>query len=111
MFQIFKKMPHGNPGFDYICGKGYRLQVKARCLSDNYWNFTIFHNNTADKNMNLLHLWLIHKDDIIRGYSFWKREGFTITNTPEKLEELKEYEIIDGLDTAIECCNTLKRIK
>jgi hypothetical protein len=48
-------------------------------------------------NLNLLHVWIFHKNDIIRGRIFWKRKGFVITNTPKKLMEFQDYELTDDL--------------
>ncbi len=52
-----------------------------------------------------MYIWMYHKDDIMRGRKFWRREGFQITNKPKYLEKLKEYEIKDKLDKLKELCN------
>lgn len=114
------RMPYGNPGFDFICNKGFRIQVKTRCLSDGNrkWQFPIKYNDNTDYFMlvavdnrialNMMHLWLIKKDDIIRGEEFYKRDTISITNKPIYLLEFQVYEQIDNLEKLKECCEELK---
>lgn len=52
-----------------------------------------------------LHIWMFHKNDMVRHAKFWRREGFIITNTPKKLKELEKYEVTDKLDKLKELCN------
>lgn len=52
-----------------------------------------------------MYMWLIHKDDIIRGRKLWRRDSFSITNKPEYLTELKKYEITDKLEKLKEYCH------
>lgn len=114
-------MPPNNPGFDWICKKGQKIDHKGACLSYsnksnwNGWNFPIRWNNIADyfilsawdnrDSLTPLHVWIFHKNDIVRGRKFWEREGFTITNTPDKLKELEKFEVTDRLDKLKELCN------
>ncbi|MGA2912331.1 MAG: hypothetical protein ABSE07_02315 [Methanoregula sp.] len=71
-FKNVKRMPPNNPGFDFICGKGFKVDVKSSCLRPGrwpYWQFHINHNTTADYfaciafdnrySLNPLHFWLI----------------------------------------------------
>ena len=69
-FKNVQRMPYGNPGFDFICNKGYMVDVKGSCLNkDGAWCFNIRHNITADyflclafdnrEDLNPLHAWLI----------------------------------------------------
>ena len=120
------KMPLNNPGFDWLCKKGLKIQCKARCL--NYSNstcnfiFPIKRNNIADlficsgwdnrDSLIPLHIWIFHKNDIVkygRGYSnkreFWKRESFSITNNPTGLKKFERWEVTDRLDKLKEICN------
>ena len=57
-----------------------------------------------------LYVWAFHKDDIVRGRKFWRRDTFSITNTPEKLKELEKWEVTDRLDKLKELCNRDKDI-
>lgn len=115
-------MPSNNPGFDWKCknedNKGrcltYRLGKSPDC------QFDIRYNNIADwfilsawdnrDSLNPLHVWIFHKNDIIRGREFWKRYSFTITITSERLKEFEEYEITDRLEKLKEIINRLKDI-
>lgn len=121
-----KKMPYGNPGFDYLWkdedGKEIKIDNKGGCLiyrggnRSPYCNFNILHNNVADRfilsgwdnreNLNPLFALEFKKNDLVRyGYGlwspkieFWERETFTVTYTDEKLDDLYEHMIdIDWL--------------
>jgi len=131
MIQTFEdpiKMPPNNPGFDWKCRNGDKVDNKGRCLDyDNRsnwsgWIFSIRYNDVADifilsawdnrDSLNPLHVWIFHKNDIIRkgngAYApkveFWKRDGFTITNTPEGLKEFEKHEATNRLDKLKELC-------
>lgn len=124
-FEYPVKMPPNNPGFDWICKKGQKIQCKARCLKYDGkwsgWHFTINFNKMADyfilsawdskDSLVPLHVWIFHKDDIVRGIKFWRRETFSISNTPEKLKEFEKYEVTDRLEKLKELCNRRKMEK
>ncbi len=72
------KMPPNNPGFDWICKKGQKIDHKGACLKcypwqSHYWSFHIIHNKTADyfilsawddrDSLNPLHVWIFYKND------------------------------------------------
>lgn len=116
MIQTFEdpvKMHYGNPGFDWLCKNGEKIDNKGRCLQhaenqSERWIFHINHNNIADwfilsawdnrDSLTPLHVWAFHKNDIVRGKKFWRRETFSISNTLEGLKEFEKYEITDRLD-------------
>ncbi len=117
------KMPNGNQGFDWICKKGEKMDHKGSCLTyfedvTPIWVYGIGYNNIADwfilsawdnrESLNPLHIWIFHKNDIVRGRKFWRRDSFSITNTPEKLKEFEKYEVTDRLDKLKELCNESK---
>jgi len=123
LVHVFKndveRMPPNNPGFDFICGKGKKVDVKSSSLhSYNGWSFCIDNNEIAqqflllvfgerpedDKNLKPMQLWLIPNDAIIRGKEFWDRTGIQINNTPPGLREFEKYELKEGLEHIIECC-------
>ena len=128
MIQTFEdatRMPYGNPGFDWTCKNGDKIDNKGRCLTYDKrpgrspkWIFQIDYNNIADwfilsawdnrDALNPLHIWAFHKNDIVRGRKFWRREGFTITNIPEVLKELEKWEVTDRLYKLKELCNRNK---
>jgi len=112
VFNNVERMPINNPGYDFICGRGKKIDVKSGCLNGiqyPYWHFTIKHNTTADyflciafdnrKDLNLLHVWLLPGD------KFSRYVGIGICqNTIHKWDEYR-------LDIAKvwACCETLKR--
>lgn len=118
------KMPPNNPGFDWICKMGEKIDHKGSCIVRSkmtkweYWEYHIEHNNVADyfilsawdnrDSLNPLHIWIFHKNDIIRERKFCKFENFGITNSPKKLKELEKYEVTDRLDKLRELCNRRK---
>lgn len=125
IFNDVKKMYANNPRFDFICkdpkydsikkypqfklnDKEYKIQLKLRTLKNKrnsvYWDFDIRFND-ADyfilcgfdnrNDLNILYIWLIHKDEIIGDRKFWRRENFCITNRYKYILELKKYELKD----------------
>lgn len=103
--------------------KEYRIQLKIRCLTYRdkriYWNFRIDYNKNADlfilcgfdnrKELNILHIWIFKKDDIIRGEKFWKRDGLYINNRSEYLAEFEKYELKDYSEIFNEILAELKK--
>lgn len=117
IFKNVKKMPYGNPGFDFVCNKGYKIDVKSSILRDNFnrtprWGFTINKNKTADyflllafndrKNLVPKHIWLVPGKEINN------KVDVSITNKLEFLEKWKQYELDDKLEKVITCCNKIK---
>jgi len=102
------------PQFKLKRNKEYKIQLEMRCLiyrydTSTYWNFThIDYNDTPDFfilcgcdnrfDTNPMHIWIFHKNDIVRGYKFWRRNGLHITNKPEKLQEFCRHELYDELE-------------
>lgn len=118
-------MPLNNPHYDFICGKGYKIDVKSACLSypktniakgkyikvyNPYWIFLIRKNPIADyflllafsdrETLEPIHIWLIPASKINT------KSGITITNTPKALRKWQPYE--KPLDKVIHCCNRLR---
>jgi hypothetical protein len=52
VFKNVSRQPAGNPGYDFVCGKGYKVDVKSACVSHKNsspgWGFSINKNTTAD---------------------------------------------------------------
>lgn len=115
------EMPPSNPGFDWICKRGEKIDHKGACLSRSNksswrgWNFPINWNNITDyfilsawdnrDSLNPLHVWVFHKNDIVRGRKFCKFGGFSVTNSPKRLKEIEKFEVTDRLDKLKELCN------
>lgn len=118
------KMVYGNPGYDWLCKRGEKIDHKGSCLMELNsnktigWQFHIRYNNIADyftlsawdnrDSLIPLHVWVFHKNDIVRGRKFCKFENFGITNSPKTLKELEKWEVTDRLDKLREICNRIK---
>ena len=115
LFKIYKnvqRMPMNNPGYDFICGKGYKVDVKSGCLGknrSNKWEFKINKNKTADyflclafdnrQDLNPLYVWLIPGKDINH------LNGAVISKST--LDRWSEYE--QSIDKVISCCNMIRK--
>lgn len=113
VFKNVEKMPNCNPGYDFICGKGYKVDSKACCKrihdkQSNNWTFHINKNKITNyfallafdnrNDINPLHFWLI-PGNIINN-----KAGVTISeSTISKWNEYKR-----DISKIISCCNTLK---
>ena len=110
VFNDVEVMPPNNPGYDFICNKGKKIDVKSACLRDTYtaWNFSIKYNTVADyflciafdnrKDLNPLHIWLIP------GNLINKNSGKTISEST--LYKWNKYEL--DITKTIECCDHIK---
>ena len=101
LFKDVEMMPYGNTGFDIICNRGKKIDVKSGCIRSNTnknprWGFHIDHNTVADffilvafdnlTDLNPLHLWMIPGKEInhqgsvsttlsrIHKWDKWKRD-------------------------------------
>lgn len=116
VFKNVEKMPWTNPKFDFICNRGYKIDVKSSSLSFNranpYWHFNIYKNVIADyflcigfdnrNNLNPLKLWLIPSSKVN------KKVTITMTNTKKGLKKWKEFEILEKLEDVKNICTLFK---
>jgi hypothetical protein len=111
-------MPYGNPGYDFLCRRGHKIDVKSSCRrwysvrGNNYtgWNFNIRHNHVADyflclafdnrESLNPEHIWLM-PSDVVCGKS-----SLQINDNETSIERWKEYE--KPLEKVVMCCNAMK---
>lgn len=123
-FEDVDKAPYGTIGYDWICNKGKKIECKARCLdSANRWSYPIADNNNnyntiADyfiisawdnrESLNPLHIWIFHRDDIVRREPFWMRSSISISNTKKGLKEFEKFEVTGRLDKLKELCGSKK---
>jgi hypothetical protein len=109
-FNNVKQMPYGNPGYDFICNKGYMVDVKSSCLHRNgAWLFHITHNTIADyflclafdnrEDLNPLHVWLIPGCDI--------NDHISVTIYETTVDKWQQYE--RPIDQVTTCCNIMKQ--
>ena len=113
-FDHVERMPNGHPGFDFLCSRGFKIDVKSACLNPanhrrtGYWLFAINQNTVADyflclafdnrTDLNPLHLWLI-PGNLING-----RKRFSISEGT--VGKWIDYE--KPLDRVIACCHDLR---
>jgi len=112
VFRDVERMPHNNKGYDFICNKGYKVEVKSSCLHRNMYSFKLNQNKIADyflligfdnrEDLNPQHIWLI------KGNLVDEIKTLSITNSEPCLLQMYEYELTDKLKETIECCNELK---
>lgn len=111
-----QKMPYYNPGYDIICPKGYKIDVKASALNPyNTFKFHINKNMIADYfvlvgfnniiDLRPLHLWVIKSGDDVRGHIMNDINSLTITNEPRFLGAFSKYERVDKLKKLKNVCN------
>ncbi|MFZ3167406.1 MAG: hypothetical protein WA130_07300 [Candidatus Methanoperedens sp.] len=126
VFENVQRMPITNPGYDFICKRGYKIDVKSSCLSKGdskgMWKFHINNNRTADYflflafdnrvNLNPLHIWLVKGDEMIKtslsSIKLNEKGTFEIRNTLDYLENYRKYEQTEKLGKLVDCC-TQKR--
>jgi hypothetical protein len=112
-FEDVKRMPRNNPGFDFVCKNGYRIDVKSSTLRKTskvapHWKFSLKRNDKADaflcvafdnlKDLNPVHVYLIPAKDV-RG----KHDVLITLNTED---QWKKYE--KPIGKVIEACNLMK---
>jgi len=115
VFSNIQRMPPNNPGFDYICRYGKKIDVKSSCLQErknhgNSWGFHIGRNQVADyflciafdnrDRLNPQHIWLIPANVLNH------LDGTRISIST--LDRWAEYELTDKLDDVIACCDAMK---
>ncbi len=125
VFKVAHRMPYGNKGFDFICDKGFKVDVKSCCLylKNNSYSFAIRNNKIADyflliafdnrNDLNPQHIWLIKGNEMIRRVKVKyaklnELKGLSIKNNNYGLSKLSKYELIDKLKEVINCCDMLK---
>lgn len=113
VFKDVVRQPHGNPGFDFICNNGKKIDVKSACLyhgtkQEPYWNFMIRKNKIADyflclafdnrDDLNPLHMWLLPAENFNNQVS----AAISIT----KIYKWNEYNL--NVDKVSHCCDVLR---
>ena len=109
LFNDVEVMPMNNPGYDFICNNGKKIDGKSSCLTkDGRWMFNIRHNTIPDYflcvaydnriDLNILHIWLLPGD------KFNHLTGTGISKST--IHKWSEYE--QPIDKAITCCDSMK---
>lgn len=114
VFRNVTKMIACNQGYDFICNKGKKIDVKSSCTRvqhgrSNSWAFHIERNTIADfflciafdnrENLNPLHIWLIPAGVInhLKGASI----------SEPNLSKWDEYKL--DIDKVTACCDIMKQ--
>jgi hypothetical protein len=111
VFKDVTRMPYGHPGYDFICNKGYKIDVKCSCIQEhNRWAFNIKKTPVADYYLCLAfddrtslepkHIWLIPCLDLAN------KTKISISMLPEKLHLWSKYE--RPLDKVVSCCDSIR---
>ena len=117
-FDNLTRMPPNNPGYDYICGRGYKIDVKSSCLiadkghGNRRWVFNTCKNQTADyflclafdnrESLQPLHIWLIPAS-FVRGNT-----KFSVMGNSKGVSKWAAYE--RPIDRVLECCEQIKAV-
>lgn len=114
-FDHIVRMPYGFPGYDFICGQGYKIDVKSSCLrkrekKGDSWNYVLKCNDKADyflliafdnrANLEPIHVWLV-PGNVLNAKK-------TLCIVPAGVDKWEEYE--RPLDKITACCNAMRGI-
>ena len=109
VFKHVERMPIHNSGFDFICNRGKKIDVKSSCITkDKRWTFKIDQNQVPDfflllafdnrKKLNPMHMWLIPSDDVCqRG---------TISVAPSTVNKWDKYQL--PIEKVVTCCKEIR---
>ena len=109
IFKNVEVMPYGHRGYDFICNRGKKIDVKSSCINKSgNWLFTINRNEVADNflliafdnrvDLNPLHIW------IIPGYILSRLKNASIS--PSTIDKWMDYAL--GIGKVIKCCDTIR---
>ena len=113
LFEDVEVMPNGNPGFDIICNKGMKINVKSACITLTYdkyphWGFCIDYNKVPDffilvafdnrTDLNPLHMWMF-PGNILNNNSGAQISPSTIHKWDEWKRDIKDAQL---------CCTEMK---
>lgn len=109
---IEQEMPYGNPWYDFLVKGNIKIDIKSCCLRNlkgwSGWEPHVRYNNIADyfiiltfddrEVLHLVHIWMIGKNEIIRGEKFCNRDSIKITNKHRYLLHFKRFDLVDKLE-------------
>lgn len=110
VFKNVHRMPPQNPGYDFRCSKGMKVDVKSSTLHNGgSWSFRINKNTVADyficlafdniTDLNPLRMWLIPGKDV--------NHLIKVGISPSKTSKWKEYEL--DVEKVVDCCDSMKK--
>lgn len=110
IYNDVRVMPYGNHGFDVICNRDFKIDIKAAATGyKGYWQFRINKNPIADLFLCIAfesrddlhtpaHLWMIP------GHIINHLQGLTIREAT--IDKWSKYSL--SLDKLIACCDTIR---
>lgn len=109
VFKNVKVMPFGNPGFDFTCNKGKKIDVKSSCMRKNHnWVFKIRKNTIADfflciafdnrKSLTPLYLWLIPSNEV--------KDRMTAGICPTTIHKWDKFKL--DISKTLQCCDQMR---
>lgn len=116
-YNNIKRMPYGNPGFDFECDRLYKIDIKSSCLyypKDHTPCWTIHIRKNIIANYFLCLLFNNRKDLtpmyvlLIPGKLVNNKVSITIPNSTKSLAKWNKF--MKPLDSVINCCNKLKEV-
>ena len=111
VFKDVTRMRSNFPGYDFICNRNMKIDVKSSCTDKTGGlHFNINRNNIADyflclafdnrQDLNPLHMWLIPGEDI--------NHLKMLSATKNNISRLDDYEL--SLDKVVRCCGELRGV-
>lgn len=110
VFKNVEIMPMNNPGYDFVCNHGKKIDVKSSCVhkNQNGWVFAINKNEIADyflciafdnrKNLNPLHLWLLPSNHV--------NNMNKASISPKTIHKWDEYKL--EISPVVSCCDHIR---
>ena len=113
VFKDVEVMSNNNPGYDFICGGGYKIDVKSSCRHvrkdwADMWTFHIKKNQIAEyflclafdnrEDLNPEHIWLISSDKI--------NDHVSVSISETTLARWDQYKL--DINKVSACCNILR---
>jgi hypothetical protein len=121
VFRNVIKMPYAHPGYDFVCGKGFKIDVKCCCKKESrncqygQWTFCIKRNRVPDyfaflafdnrDDLTPLHFWII-PESVVNDLPPLGRLAFCISESKANLQRLSQYE--HSIDKIVDGCNLLR---
>lgn len=122
LFEGCQKMKTNNPGYDIICTRGYKVDVKASSLDRfNTFKFSIWKNQIADYfalvgfdnvfNLKPLYLWIIKGNEMIQNRRTRLNDMYSISiaNEPELVKPFEKYNRVDKLKELGNLCGEFNK--
>lgn len=112
VFKNVERMQNGNPGFDFMCSRGKKIDVKSSTLhahnNVSRWSFTIARNKIADfflciafdnrEDLNPLHIWLL-PGNVVKDIS-------NLSIYFHTLNDWSDYEL--SIKRTVDCCEAMR---